>query len=139
MTALTRTILSTAALAGLSFGTAACGKNAGEAGHTEGEAGHAEGEGEAGHEEGVVELTPEAAEHAGIETTPATARPVPFVVRTTARIDYDEGRIAHVGPRIAGRVAEVSANLGDEAVVVAGAFLLKSELAKGEMGAGHSH
>ena len=84
-----------------------------------GEPGHDEHEEKAGHEghdepeEGVVELSPEAAAQARIRTAPVQERNVPYVLRTTARVDYDERRLAHVSPRIPGRVARVDAELGD--------------------------
>lgn len=88
-----------------------------EPGHDEHEGqeepGHDEHE-EPGHEEGVVELTPEAAAHAKIRVAPVELRKVPLVLRTTARVDYDERRIAHVSPRITGRVTSVAAELGDD-------------------------
>lgn len=92
--------------------------NEGEAGHDHGEeAGHGDDTGAGGHEgheEGVAQLTPEAAARAKIRVAPAVQRDVPFVLNTTARVDYDERRLAHVSPRIAGRVALVEAELGDD-------------------------
>ena len=68
------------------------------------------------HEEGIVELSPEAAKHAAIRVAIVEETHVPFVLRTTARVDYDERRLAHVSPRIPGRVATVRADLGDDVV-----------------------
>ncbi|MEZ4266434.1 MAG: efflux RND transporter periplasmic adaptor subunit [Myxococcota bacterium] len=73
-----------------------------------------EDEGHEEHEEGVVELTVEAAAEAKIRVAPVAKQAVPFVLRTTARVDFDERRLAHVSPRISGRVAKVDAELGDE-------------------------
>jgi cobalt-zinc-cadmium efflux system membrane fusion protein len=73
-----------------------------------------EGEGHDEHEEGVAELTVEAAAEAKIRVAPVAKQAVPFVLRTTARVDFDERRLAHVSPRISGRVAKVDAELGDE-------------------------
>lgn len=67
------------------------------------------------HEEGVVEFSAEAAAQAKIQVTPVVKQAVPFVLRTTARVDFDERRLAHVSPRISGRVARVDSELGDEA------------------------
>lgn len=88
------------------------------AGATAKRAEHAAEAGEAGHddhEEGVVELSAEAAKQAKIQAAPVEKRAVPFVLRTTARVDFDERRLAHVSPRITGRVARVDAELGDAA------------------------
>lgn len=93
------------------------GAGRGESGHakheeTGGRQGHDEHKGHDEHEEGVVELSEEAAAQAKIRTAPVEERGVPFVLRTTARVDYDERRLAHVSPRIPGRVARVDAELG---------------------------
>lgn len=103
------------------------GHDHGEGGHEEHEEGEGEGhddhgegghdkEGEGGHddhEEGVVQLSPEALAEVSIKVATATKRKIPRQIRTTARVDYDETRIAHVGPRIPGRVHKVSKRLGD--------------------------
>lgn len=127
-------------LAGLAAGVVGCSKPEQPHAHEEGEHAHEEEGEHAGeekdehaheekgehageekdehghdaHEEGVVQLTPEAAARAKIRVAPAVQRDVPFVLRTTARVDYDERRIAHVSPRIPGRVAQVQAELGDD-------------------------
>ncbi len=83
-----------------------------EAGHEEkGEAGHEE-EGEAGHEEGAVRLDPAAASAAGIVTAAVALRALLPELQTTGQVDFDENRLAHVGPRTEGRIAEVRADLG---------------------------
>lgn len=64
------------------------------------------------HAEGVVELTPEAAAAAGIETTAVERRPFAAVLETTGQVGFDETSSAEVGPRLAGRVVEVGAELG---------------------------
>lgn len=94
--------------------------HADEAGHTAEDKGHQEkgtGEdehGHEGHEEGVVQLTPESAAVANIRVAPVAERAIPFVLRTTARVDFDERRLAHVSPRIPARAHRVEAELGDQ-------------------------
>ncbi len=72
---------------------------------------HAEHSGD-GHQEGVVELDPAAAEASGIRAEPATLRTLLPELRTTGRVAFNENRLAHVGPRTEGRVTEVRADLG---------------------------
>lgn len=85
---------------------------AGEAPDEHGEEGEEHGENEEKHEEGVVELSPESHARAGIETLVVEARPLGAVLETTGEVGFNEDRLAHVGPRISGRIAEVRATLG---------------------------
>lgn len=90
----------------------------GAEGHAEqGAEGHAEQGGEeAGHdekEEGTVHLSPEAMAQIDIKVGKVIRRAIPSQIHTTARVDYDESRIAHVGARIPGRVNKVLKTLGD--------------------------
>ena len=64
------------------------------------------------HEEGIVELTPEAASRAGIHTSPVEQRILAAQLSTTGQVDFDQTRLAHVSPRISGRVHRVHAVLG---------------------------
>lgn len=64
------------------------------------------------HVEGVVELAREAAITAGIETAPVERRPFAAVLETTGQVGFDETSSAEVGPRLAGRVVDVAAELG---------------------------
>ncbi len=71
----------------------------------------------------VVELTPEAAGHAHIRSAPVEMRSLAAELETTGRVDFDGNRVAHVSPRIQGRVHAVQARLGqrvakDETMVV---------------------
>lgn len=95
------------------------GHGAGEKGHGAGEKGH--GAHDAHDEPGVVTLSAEAAARTQIRLAPVERRALPATVRTTARVAYDDGRVAHVSPRIAGRVRTVAAGLGQ--VVKAGEVL----------------
>ena len=86
---------------------------------------HAEG-GEHGHdehggEEGVVELSPEAVARIGLATARAEVRPLAGRHATTGQVGFDEERLAHVTPRVTGRLVRVPAALG--ATVAAGEAL----------------
>ncbi len=72
---------------------------------------HAE---EAGHEEGVVAMSAERIGAAKIRTTPAERRALAPELETTGEVGYEEDRMAHVSPRISGRVVRANAGLGDE-------------------------
>ena len=86
-------------------------------GHDEGEGGHDE------HEEGVVVLSPEAAARVTIRTAPVESRALAGLIATTGRVGFDEDKLAHVTPRVSGRVTSVRAKLGDS--VVAGQALYR--------------
>jgi membrane fusion protein, heavy metal efflux system len=62
---------------------------------------------------GVVALAPEKLAAAGIRTAAAEVRRLAPQIETTGEVGYEEDRLAHVAPRIAGRVVEVPASLGD--------------------------
>jgi cobalt-zinc-cadmium efflux system membrane fusion protein len=64
-------------------------------------------------EEGHIELSPEALKTLNFKTVPAGLRAIGDEIRTTAVIEPDRTRIAHVSPRIAGRVEEVKSFLGE--------------------------
>ncbi len=76
------------------------------------EGGHGEEGGE--HENEIVELSPEAAANLSLRTAVVSERFAPVVLRTTGRVGFDESRLAHVSPRISGRVHEVLADFGDD-------------------------
>lgn len=80
----------------------------GEAAHDE----HGEEGGEEEHEEGVVELTAEAHARAAIGTAVVQAQALGAVLETTGQVGFNEDRLAHVGPRISGRITAVRATLG---------------------------
>jgi len=60
----------------------------------------------------VVELSAEALARATIRTAPAKLRDLPTVINTTGEVAFDQDRVAHVSPRIPGRVYKVHAKLG---------------------------
>lgn len=73
------------------------------------------GEEDHGHseDEGHIELSPEALKTLDIRTVPAGLRALGDEIRTTAVIEPDRTKTAHVSPRIAGRVEEVKSFLGE--------------------------
>ena len=73
-----------------------------------------EEDGEHGDDEhdGIVELTPEAASRAEIRTAAVESRAFGAELETTGQVDFDRNRLAHVSPRIEGRVHRVQARLG---------------------------
>jgi len=75
------------------------------------EGGHGD---EGGHEEGVVELTDEKAAAAQIETATVSQTMLSAQLATTGQVDFNQDRLAHVSPRIPGRVHEVRAQLGQQ-------------------------
>ena len=80
--------------------------------HEDHDEGHDKHEDHGGHEDGVVRLEPAAAEASGVRVEPAGLRALLPELRTTGRVAFNENRLAHVGPRSEGRVAEVKADLG---------------------------
>lgn len=72
-------------------------------------------------EEGVVELTPQAIARIGLATSPVTRQSLTGRRTTTGTLGFDEERLAHVAPRVGGRLVEVPAVLG--ATVSAGEVL----------------
>ncbi len=70
-------------------------------------------DGDAHDEEGVVELSPEAIARVGLVTAPALLQQIVAQHATTGRVGFDERRLAHVSPRVSGRLVRVEAELGD--------------------------
>ncbi|MEM9553189.1 MAG: efflux RND transporter periplasmic adaptor subunit [Acidobacteriota bacterium] len=85
---------------------------------TEDEHGHDEHGHEEHGDEGIVELGPEAIERIGLRTEPVARRSFVGPRTTTGTLGFDEERLAHVGPRVSGRLVRVPGTLG--AVVAAG-------------------
>jgi cobalt-zinc-cadmium efflux system membrane fusion protein len=71
------------------------------------------GVGDPGENEGIVELPPEAAARIRIRVAPVEERALSDILETTGRVDFDQDRLAHVSPRVPGRVHRVLATLGD--------------------------
>ncbi|MGD2116095.1 MAG: efflux RND transporter periplasmic adaptor subunit [Acidobacteriota bacterium] len=95
---------------------ASCGRNADEgqdAGQEEAEAAEHDEHGHDEHgEDGVVELTPEAIERIGLATETAARTTLAGRRTTTGTLGFDEERLAHVAPRVDGRLVRVPASLG---------------------------
>ena len=89
---------------------AACSRNTTQS-QKDGEP-HDEHEEGATHEEGVVLLTAEQMAAAGIRTGSVEQRQLAPQLNTTGEVGYEEDRLAHVNPRIPGRVVRVTASLG---------------------------
>ncbi len=114
----------------LALFTAACDSSAAPpkgraSGGRDGQATGERRDNEQGHDdrqEGIVVLQPEAAAHIDIRTALVESRPLDAVLSTTGRVDFNENRLAHVSPRVRGRVHEVRALLGQS--VRAGEVLL---------------
>jgi membrane fusion protein, heavy metal efflux system len=63
--------------------------------------------------EGGIQLSPEAAEEAGIEVKPAGSATLKTVLALPGEIQLNPRRVAHVVPRVEGVVVEVRKELGD--------------------------
>jgi cobalt-zinc-cadmium efflux system membrane fusion protein len=74
----------------------------------------ANGERQAQGETGLIELPPEAYASAGIQTARVEVRPFAAEIETTGQVGFNEDRIAHVSPRVAGRITSVRATLGQK-------------------------
>ncbi len=96
-----------------------------EAGHKEEKAGgheegkeHTEGkEGHEGHDEhgeiGSVTMTAEVQKQNGVVVAPAKKQRLAGVISATGKVEANADRIAHVSPRISGKIVAVKASLGD--------------------------
>lgn len=102
-----------------------------EAGHKEEKAGDHDGhngekEGQEGHDEhgeaGVVKMTAEVQKQNGVVVAAAAKQHVADVISATGKVEANADRIAHVSPRISGKIVSVKASLGDS--VAAGQALV---------------
>jgi cobalt-zinc-cadmium efflux system membrane fusion protein len=101
-------------LAVLAALAAGCGGDR-PAGHaSEPAAGEHAGHPESDHPEGVVELSAAKLAAVELETAPVERRRLAAQLETTGEVGYEEDRIAHVAPRVPGRVQRVPVSLGDE-------------------------
>jgi cobalt-zinc-cadmium efflux system membrane fusion protein len=86
-------------------------------GHGE-EKGHKEEkEGKEAHDEhgeaGNVKMTPEVQKQNGVVVAPAKKQRLGGVISATGKVEANADRIAHVSPRISGKIVAVRASLGD--------------------------
>jgi len=70
-------------------------------------------EGEAPHEEGVVQLSPEQVKAAGIEVVPVGSHPLARTLAATGQVTLDRYREVHLSPRVEGKVVRLVKLLGD--------------------------
>jgi len=87
-------------------------------GREEGKEGHkGEKEGHEGHdehgEEGKVTMTAEMQKQNGVVVAPAKKQRLAGTISATGKVEANADRIAHVSPRISGKIVEVRASLGD--------------------------
>lgn len=68
---------------------------------------------EAGHEAGILRLDAEKLAEMDLETTVVELRSLPAQLETTGEVGFDEDHMAHVSPRIEGRIHRAPARLGD--------------------------
>ncbi|MBI3343416.1 MAG: efflux RND transporter periplasmic adaptor subunit [Gammaproteobacteria bacterium] len=90
-----------------------------EAGHEKDQAGKEASEGKTaeGHdEEGVLKITEEEAKTAGVRVEKIELRNQAEQITVTANILPDQDRLAHIQPRMTGRIVSVEANLGNQVV-----------------------
>jgi len=80
-------------------------------GHKEEKDGH-EGHDEHG-EEGRVTMTAEAQKQNGVIVVPAKRQRLAGIISATGKVEANADRIAHVSPRISGKIVSVRASLGD--------------------------
>ena len=111
------TLISLVALSGCSSADESPSHD-GESHSEEGHGEEAEQSEEGGHDgDSILVLTPEAEAAAALRLAPAESRRIGRQIETTGEVGFDEDRLAHVGPRIPGRVESVLASLGDSVEV----------------------
>jgi len=85
-------------------------------GHAEVKDGHKdekEGHGEHGGEVGSVKMTVEVQKQNGVVVTAVKKQRLGGIISVTGKVEANADRIAHVSPRISGKIVNVSASLGD--------------------------
>ncbi len=101
-----------------------------EAGHKDEKGGHDEEkekkEGHEGHdehgEEKLVKMTAEVQKQSGVVVAPAKKQRLAGVISATGKVGANTDKIAHVSPRISGKIVSVKSSLGDS--VAAGQVLV---------------
>lgn len=101
-----------------------------EAGHKDEKGGHDEGkekkEGHEGHdehgEEKLVKMSAEVQKQSGVVVAPAKKQRLAGVISATGKVEANADKIAHVSPRISGKIVSVKSSLGDS--VAAGQVLV---------------
>jgi len=86
-------------------------------GHKEGKEHQEEKEGHEGHDEhgeaGSVKMTAEVQKQNGVVVAAAKKQRLSGVISATGKVEANADRIAHVSPRISGKIVSVKASLGD--------------------------
>lgn len=98
-----------------------------EAGHKDEKDGHDEGKEEKeGHdehgEEKLIKMTAEVQKQSGVVVAPAKKQRLAGIISATGKVEANADRIAHVSPRISGKIVSVKSSLGDS--VAAGQVLV---------------
>ncbi|MGE3177342.1 MAG: efflux RND transporter periplasmic adaptor subunit [Vicinamibacterales bacterium] len=62
---------------------------------------------------GMVQLTPDAMQNAGLVTTEVTSRPLPTTIDLTGAVTAEDARVAHIRPLARGLVERVWVSLGE--------------------------
>jgi membrane fusion protein, heavy metal efflux system len=123
-------ILAIALVGGVAYrliNSTAGGGHAEHAEHAGEKDGHAEGkeeEGHGGHDEHaqkLVKMSIEVQRQSGVVVAPARKEQMTGVISATGKVEANADRIAHVSPRISGKIVAVRASLGDK--VAAGQVL----------------
>jgi len=114
-----RAVAALMAMALLLFAAGACGPaddghgHDGEAGHKEHGAHEGEGHDEHEGESGVVHLSEDQVERAGVRTQSAGPGTIDAILRLDAVVTENEDSQSHVNPRAAGIIREIHVGLGD--------------------------
>jgi len=86
-------------------------------GHEEGKEHKGEKEGHEGHDEhgeaGMVKMTAEVQKQNGVVVAAAKKQRLAGAISATGKVEANADRIAHVSPRISGKIVSVKASLGD--------------------------
>lgn len=88
-------------------------ENAGEHNEAEHKDEKAGAHDEHGGEEGVVKMTAEVQKKNGVVIAPATKQRLSGAISATGKVEANADKIAHVSPRISGKIVTVKASLGD--------------------------
>lgn len=62
----------------------------------------------------LIQLDPKSIGAANLETQQVSLRSLKNVLEVPGKVEFNENKLAHVGSRVAGRIVEVRANLGDK-------------------------
>ncbi|GFO63550.1 efflux RND transporter periplasmic adaptor subunit [Geomonas paludis] len=84
--------------------------------HLEEKGGHVEGKEEKGHDEHgekLVKMAAEVQKQNGVTVAAVKKTQMPGVISATGKVEANADRIAHVSPRIPGKIVAVKASLGD--------------------------